>query len=177
MARAWPSREQWAAQAEHHVRTVCFAHERVSDDPANWLTPDEQTELGERLGKVVGETRRVLRGRGTEADVRSDRRTISHANRRARSGSADAILHAVADVLRTAGRHLGTDNADLSRLRELAAMVRQRRDRAAAAAEEQAVRSEVARRNSQEGWQAELERRRRIDTHDPLITHAAGGAE
>ena len=63
------SRDEWAADAQHRVRTECHAHQRVSADPADWLTADELTEaraLGATLAKA---TRRALNTAARDHDA------------------------------------------------------------------------------------------------------------
>lgn len=45
MSYAWPSREEWAAAAEHSVRTACYPLERVPEGAEHYLTADEVAEM------------------------------------------------------------------------------------------------------------------------------------
>lgn len=45
MSRDWPSREEWAARAEHAVRTACYPMERVPEGAENYLSEDEVAEM------------------------------------------------------------------------------------------------------------------------------------
>jgi hypothetical protein len=177
----WPSRQEWEAGAEHHARTICYASERVPSDPGHWLTPTELAELRERADAVVREVRSTLRGRNVP-DVRSDRTTINHAHQRITTTRTDVggVLKAAADLSRTAARRIDGQSLDLLRFDHLIRTMSERHSAAAAAAEWEAVRREIARRTSDEGWQAELDRRRRIDTRTTVFVHHAprpAGAE
>lgn len=43
--RTWPTREQWAAAAEHSVRSLCLPLERVPAGHEHYLTPHELAEM------------------------------------------------------------------------------------------------------------------------------------
>lgn len=43
--RTWPTREEWAAAAEHSVRTACYPLERVPEGAEHYLTADELAEM------------------------------------------------------------------------------------------------------------------------------------
>lgn len=43
--RAWPAREQWAAAAEHSVRSFCLPLERVPAGHEHYLTEEELAEM------------------------------------------------------------------------------------------------------------------------------------
>ncbi|WP_157253145.1 hypothetical protein [Nonomuraea typhae] len=45
MSRGWPSRVEWAAAAEHAVRTACYPMERVPEGAEHYLTSDEVGEM------------------------------------------------------------------------------------------------------------------------------------
>lgn len=45
MSYMWPSREEWAAAAEHSVRTACYPLERVPEGAENYLTSGEVAEM------------------------------------------------------------------------------------------------------------------------------------
>ncbi|WP_031166007.1 hypothetical protein [Streptosporangium roseum] len=45
MARLWPTREEWAAAAEHSVRTACMPLERVAEGAEHYLSTTEFAEL------------------------------------------------------------------------------------------------------------------------------------
>ena len=64
----WPSREEWAAKAEHYVRTQCYTWQRVSTEPSDWLTPAELAEARALAVAIVKATRTALTraGRGNE---------------------------------------------------------------------------------------------------------------
>lgn len=60
MKKPWPSREEWAAQAEYAVRTACYPRERVSPDPASWLTAEERQDARDLLALIHPAARRLL---------------------------------------------------------------------------------------------------------------------
>lgn len=163
----WPSREEWAAKAEHAERTSCFTHERVNSDPSEWLTAQELTEGRSLAAKVVRATRIALgkAGRG------NDRYALNDANRRAITDYAtfDDVAYGWAEIARTA-RSVDVLSEATERLGALAEKMRTVRDEAAQAAEDKAVVEAIARRNSDAGWAKELERRARFERGPQLTT-------
>jgi hypothetical protein len=163
----WPSREEWAAKAEHAERASCFTHERVSSDPSEWLIAQELTEGRSLAAKVVRATRIALgkAGRG------NDRYALNDANRRAITDYAtfDDVAYGWAEIARTA-RSVDVLSEATERLGALAEKMRTVRDEAAQAAEDKAVVAAIARRNSDAGWAKELERRARFERGPQLTT-------
>jgi hypothetical protein len=200
----WPSREEWAAAAEHSVRTACFPLERVPEGVEHYLTADEVAELDElqtRLSDAARSalTREIKRLRSLlpprpsriaeriawfEALTREQQATAhrlstleyarTDVGRRARGEAAawagwyhgGANYRHVTDLLVAP---FVEDRESLERLILLESRYRALRRQAADAALALAIEDEVAKRNSDEGWAKELERRARIDG-GPLIT-------
>ncbi|WP_435113358.1 hypothetical protein [Nocardiopsis synnemataformans] len=171
----WPERHEWEAAAEHYVRTMCDPRERVSRDVGRWLSYEETSDLHEQLYLVVKDTRCVLNRAARQAgpgpapvDVRVDRTLLSSGLRQTRRPYADVddVLLGANSVMVVATRRLGKDNTELVRLTHQTQQLRTRRDTAAQAAVEEAVRREIARRATEEGWQTELSRRACIDAAD-----------
>jgi hypothetical protein len=162
----WPTREEWQAKAEHAARTSCFAHERVSDNPADWLTAQELADGHALAAKVVRATRTAL-GKAGRGD---DRYALNDANRRARTDYADFndIAYGWAEIARTAQSVDALPEAT-EQLRVLAEKMRGARDEAAQAAEAEAVAKAIAERATDEGWEKELKRRARVE-RGPQVT-------
>lgn len=61
-ARAWSSREEWQAQAEHAVRTSCTKFERLERQQpnTNWFFLAEEQEFEELAGPAAAELRVLL---------------------------------------------------------------------------------------------------------------------
>lgn len=163
----WPTREEWQAKAEQAERTSCFPRQRVSSDPAHWLAADEMDEGRKLAAKLVRATRIAL----GKADRAADRYDMNDWNRRAVDEDADVDDVAsgwwqIARYARSA--EVAPEMAD--RLTTLSESMRQRRDTAAAAAEEQAVAKTVAERATDDAWEKELKRRARIERGPQLTT-------
>jgi hypothetical protein len=163
----WPSREEWQAKAEHAERTSCFARQRVSSDPADWLTAEELDEGKKAAAKLVRATRIAL----GKADRVADRYTLNQYNRDATEEDADvdAIASGWWQIARIA-RSVETLPELADRLTVLSEKMRQARDTAAEAAEEAAIAKAVALRASDAGWAKELERRARAERGPQLTT-------
>lgn len=56
----WPTRDEWAAQAEYSVRTSCYLHERVSPNPLHWITAEELAETRTLIAEILPIARRGL---------------------------------------------------------------------------------------------------------------------
>lgn len=163
----WPTREEWQAKAEHAARTSCFAHERVSDDPSDWLSGQELADGHSLAAKVVRATRIALgkAGRG------NDRYALNDANRRTRTDYAtfNDVAYGWAEIARTA-RSVDVLPEATEQLGALAEKMQSARDEAAQAAEEQAVAKAVAERATDEAWEKELKRRARVERGPQLTT-------
>jgi hypothetical protein len=162
----WPSREEWAAKAEHAARTQCFTRQRVSAEPHEWLTADELTEARSLAVDVVKATRTAL----TKAGRAAERSDLNAHGREAAEDWADvnALSFCWRQITRIANSVDATPE-ETERLAALAAQMIDKRDRAAQAAEDQAVAEAIARRNIDAGWAKELERRARFE-RGPQIT-------
>ncbi|WP_149563839.1 hypothetical protein [Streptomyces cacaoi] len=163
----WPTREEWQAQAEQAERTSCFSHQRVSSDPASWLTADEMSEGRKLAAKVVRATRLAL---GKAGRV-NERYSLNDYNRRALG--EDASVNDVAGgwwhIARIARSvEVMPDAAD--KLTTLAEKMRQERDAAGEAAQKEAVAEAIARRATDAEWEKELQRRARIERGPQLTT-------
>lgn len=183
------SRDEWAADAGHRVRTECHARQRVSADPADWLTADELAEartLGATLAKA---TRRALNTAARDHDknalptwLRDARFNVSGALRELAGAerSTDMDGHAYAwHRLQKYAEEQAKDATTTARgrLAALVAKMRAARDAAAEEALQAAIAREVANRNSDEGWARELERRERVrrgPTVTTITVHADG---
>jgi hypothetical protein len=164
----WPTREEWAAKAEHATRTQCYTWQRVSADPAEWLTDEELAEARELTVAIVKATRTAL----TRAGKANLRPTLNAHGRDAARDWAD-VQQLSFDWGRivTLARSVEAATDQVARLSALAALMAQRRDAAASAAEEEAVARAIATRNSDSGWAKELERRARIERGPMLTVH------
>lgn len=173
----WPTREEWQAKAEHAARTSCFAHERVSNDPSDWLTDQELSDGHALAAKVVRATRTAL-GKAGRAN---DRYALNDANRRARTDYADFndVAYGWAEIARTA-RSVDALPEVAEQLGALAEKMRISRDEAAQTAEDQAVAKAVAERATDEAWEKELKRRARVEQGPQVTTitvHEDGSTE
>ncbi|MGP4008176.1 hypothetical protein [Streptomyces sp. 4N124] len=101
--------------------------------------------------------------------LRSDRLHLNGGLRRGTSDYAtvDDINHSIGRVIDYALRY-DAPASTVDRLAALVARLLQHRDGAAQTALDAAIREEVAKRNSDEGWAKELERRARIG-RDPIL--------
>lgn len=165
--RPWPTREEWAAKAEHSVRTACYLTQRVTANPAAWLTDAELTEARTLTTQIVKATRAAL----TRAGRADDRPMLNKYGRSAANQYADV------DDLARAWGHIGSiaksvhATADqVEQLDALAAKMLTARNSAAQADLDAAIEKAIAVRNTDEGWQQELERRARIDA-GPVVTY------
>jgi hypothetical protein len=164
--RTWPTREEWTAKAEYSVRTACYLTQRVTANPAAWLTADELTEARTLATQIVKATRTAL----TRASRASDRPMLNKYGRSAADQYADV------DDLSRAWGHIGSIaksvHAAADQVRQLdalAAKMLTARNAAAQADLDAAIEKAVAVRNTDEGWQQELDRRARIDA-GPVVT-------
>ena len=175
----WPSREQWAAKAEHSVRTACYKAQRVSNSLAAWLTADQIVETVDLVDQIVKAGRREINRRlrstdtGTErAALLGHRSQLNAAARRARQylSEVDELAHAWGRINETA-QALGVATGEVDRLGTLCVGMVQRRDAAAEEALQAAIDRTVAERNSDAGWAKELERRARIEAGPTVTIH------
>lgn len=153
------TRSEWAADAEHAVRTACYTTQRVTSDPAVWLTGTELAEARDLAAKVVRATRTAL----TKAGRANERPHLNAHGREAASTYADTgdLACAWARILQIAATVQAAPE-QAARLAALAARMTGARDTAAETALQDAIGREVARRNSDEGWTQEQVRRARI---------------
>ncbi|MGW2010917.1 hypothetical protein [Streptomyces nigrescens] len=163
----WPTRDEWQAKAEEAERTSCFPRQRVSADPADWLTADEMDEGRKLAAKLVRATRIAL-GKVNRA---TDRYDMNDWNRRAVDVDADVddVASGWWQVARYA-RSVDVQPEAADRLTALAGAMRQARDVAAGEATEQAVAKAVAARATDAEWEKELKRRARIERGPQLTT-------
>lgn len=163
----WPGREEWAAEAEHFTRTQCHGWQRVSSEPSDWLTSAELDEARTLAVVIVKAARTALTrvGRGSE------RVHLNAYGREAAEDWADvsALSYAWAHIARIA-RSVEAAPEKVERLAALNGQMTGTRDKAAMAAEEEAVAEAVARRSSDAGWAKELERRARVERGPQLTT-------
>lgn len=101
--------------------------------------------------------------------LRSDRMRLNDGVRRGTSeyATVDDIAHSIGHVVDLALRY-DAPAATVDRLAGLVSQLLQARDGAAREALDTAIRKEVTKRNSDEGWAAELQRRSRLGV-DPVI--------
>lgn len=198
----WPSRQEWAAAAEHSVKTACFPLERVPDGAEHYLTPDELAEMRSLHVELSKAARPVLSGEiarlqavlptpapqkvadycawldtltPEQANTAALLALLKHVRRdvgQVANGRRDPLVRREPLAFTVLARPVvgllsGLDG--WQRLAELDAAWQAARLRAADEALAQAIEDEVAKRNSDEGWAKELERRARIDG-GPLIT-------
>ncbi|MCX5209762.1 hypothetical protein OG689_10750 [Kitasatospora sp. NBC_00240] len=201
--RTWPTREEWAAKAEYSVRTACLPNERVSSNPADWLTADEINEartlipaivkatrasLNRQIKQVRGQLGHIPTGVGyydwyenlpaDQKNLADQHDRLLSARRQLNSESKRALYEyaPVDDLLIAWGRiggaaaHANAAQAETDRLNVLQHALADRRSAAAEQALADAIERTVARRSTDEGWAAELERRAGIDA-GPLVTY------
>jgi hypothetical protein len=200
--RTWPTREEWTAQAEYSVRTACLPNERVSTNPADWLTADELDQARTLIPVIVkaaraGLNRAVKAARTELGDIPTndyydwyenltDRQKplatrigeLSSARRRLNSEAKRALdEYATVDNLLIAwGRiggaavHADAAQVETDRLNALQHALVDRCNTAAEKALRDAIERTIARRNTDDGWAAELERRAGIDA-GPRVTY------
>jgi hypothetical protein len=72
----WPSREQWAADAERSVRQSCYAIQRVSGSLSSWADDDERAQLVHIARNARLGSSRIVRVLERPSDVCLD--DISH---------------------------------------------------------------------------------------------------
>jgi hypothetical protein len=188
----WPTREQWQANAERHVRQGRLATERVPNEAEHYLSADELAERDRLRVELAVATRPLL-----TAEITRLRALVPDKPRRSADSAqwwedlwdtdpdrAEAVqhLHHLEVDRRYLTRYLrnGTegpygcpfagipdnliaDPGKRARLRELAALHQQRLQQAAEVAEQDAVDREITRRGTEQAWQRELQRRERID--------------
>ncbi|MFD4596742.1 hypothetical protein ACFWPQ_01790 [Streptomyces sp. NPDC058464] len=162
----WPSREEWAAKAEHATRTQCYTWQRVSTEPSDWLTPAELDEARTLAVAIVKATRAALTraGRGNE---RPD--LNAHGREAAQDwNDVNTLVFCWGQIARIA-RSVEAAPEKVERLTVLSTQMVAGRDKAAQEAEEKAVADAIATRNSDAGWAKELERRARFE-RGPQIT-------
>jgi len=192
MARVWPTREEWEADAERATRFACFGWERLPDglDFTTAAEAAERERLLAELELLKPAVCRALDARITElrADF-PDRPRAGKARiawmldlegdayqmachlvmyEQSRSGLRTGKTH-VLGVLRT--HYLLEDALWRPAHRRMVLLhnkAQLRRDQAAALAEQAAVDAEIARRRTDEAWLQQLERRARID--GPRVT-------
>jgi predicted transcriptional regulator len=204
--RTWPTREQWAAKAEHYIRTLATPSEWASKQPNTFLTNDELAEADQLVTTIVKASRasithrtnplrrslpdmptgaalydwldQITPGQRADADQLLDllscRRDLNSSAKLVAGeyATTDNLLHGWSRVVVAAAK-AGAGSADAGRLAELARKLRTGRDNAAEEALNASIAREVARRNSDDGWQEELERRARIDAGPVVTRHAA----
>lgn len=189
------------AKAEHYARTLCLAHERVSNDPTEWLLPAELDEARALIPGIVKATRAALNRqlkplRKQLGDIPRDGfyawfddltveqkqlfeqhgHLVQH-----RSQLNDAATRATGEYVTAsdllflwgricvAAKAVDAATVEAKRLNELARSMGFRRDCLAAEALQSAIRREIDKRNSDNGWADELERRASIEA-GPLVT-------
>jgi hypothetical protein len=188
----WPSREEWQAAAEYSVRTSCYAHQRVARGPKPYLSDDEIAELAALDVALAKATRPVVLRRIKElrklladwpepatgtfydwydtlpenvqqalSELRSLEQVRTDLHRRSRG--VIPVAHLQATPHRDVPADLIPDQAIADRESELLRKWASLRDAAAEAATEAAVAREIARRATDAGWRAELQRRASID--------------
>lgn len=163
----WPTREEWQAKAEQSARTSCFARERVSSIPTDWISADEMTEGRELAAKLVRATRTAL----GKAGRTGERPSLNQWNRDAldEDATVDDVASGWWQIARYA-RSVDVMPEAADRLTALSESLRQKRDSAGEAAEEKAVAKAVAERTTDEAWEKELKRRARVEQGPQLTT-------
>jgi hypothetical protein len=173
-ARTWPTREEWAAKAEHSVRTVCYTSQRVSQDPQTWLSTEQLAEATRLVNEIVKASRREINRRVRE-NIDTDA-TPSHRRQLNSANTSSKSIYRQVDTLARdwsrlaeVGNAMGAAPKQADRLASLCAEMLRNRDAAAQADLDTAIAREVAKRNTDAGWAAELERRASIEA-GPLVT-------
>ncbi|MEV7770522.1 hypothetical protein [Kitasatospora sp. NPDC086791] len=204
--RFWPTREEWAANAEHYVRTACAPKERVSNRPADWLATDELAEARALIPAILkaaraGLNREVASLRAQLGDIPKGvgwydwhdsltaeqqalanrhselidaRRSLNSEAKRAleEHNTVDYLLFAWGQISAAAAR-VDAAQEQTDRLDALQYALAERRNTAAQAALRDAIDRATARRNSDEGWAEELERRAGIEAGPRVIRYPA----
>lgn len=184
---AWPTREEWQADAEHHVRRECLAAERVPNGAEHYLSAAALAER-DRLRVAVARSARprltteIKRLRALPGDSEAARLVELESCRRLltrflRDGTVTAAVYG--NPFAWSALEQVADPGQLARIRELGELHQQRLADAAEAATLAAIEREVERRQTDEAWQRELERRERVDHGVHVVNHtlsALGGA-
>ena len=165
---SWPTREEWAAKAEHAERTSCFTWQRVSSEPGMWLS-DDALDAARTLAKEIVKATRTALTRAGRADERPA--LNSHGRDAARDWADVAELSYDWGRIVSIANSVNAAPAQVERLSELSALMIQHRDQAAHAAEEKAVMQAIYIRNTDAGWAKELERRARVERGPMLTVH------
>jgi hypothetical protein len=174
--RIWPTREEWAAKAEYSVRTVCYTSQRVSRFPMDWLTEEQFLDARRLVEAIVKATRReinrAVRETPDNREVLGYRLQLNAAARGAKALylEVNKLAQDWSRIATVAG-HMGAAPEEAAKLSELCAEMLKRRDTAAQADLDAAIEREIAKRNSDEGWAAELERRASIEAGPRVTRH------
>lgn len=144
--RPWPTRDEWAAEAERFARTICLPRERVGEQLSDWATPEQREALREAAREARSALHRVMKLADYEYALVGE--LAYEANR------VSWVQQAIGEIVRAHGN-------------------------AATEATERAVADQIAFRNSEEGWQHELERRRDLDERGAGVVkiHRATGGD
>jgi hypothetical protein len=163
----WPTRQEWQDKAEQSARTSCFARERVSSEPTDWISVDEMAEGRALAAKLVRATRIAL-GKAGRA---GDRPSLNQWNRDALDeyATVDDVASGWWQIARYA-RSVDVMPEETDRLKGLSESMRQKRDAAAGNAEEEAVAKAIAERATDAAWEKELKRRARVERGPQLTT-------
>ncbi|WP_030277169.1 hypothetical protein [Streptomyces sp. NRRL B-24484] len=174
-AIAWPTREQWQADAERAERTSRRAADRVPSAPADWLPPAELAEARRLAAVVVRQARKALTAAGNAAH----RPTLNEYGREAADAdvTVSALTCAWRSILRIAEEQGELSTPETAQLHKVYEELTDSYYSGAQAAEDQAVRQAVEFRATEEAWQQELDRRARVERGPKVTTitvHADG---
>jgi hypothetical protein len=162
------TREEWMAKAEESERTSRFPSERVSDDPATWLSEAEIAEATALVQAIVKAARKTL---PTEGGHRQD---INRAALEFRKEAGDSVInwHCRAYQLCSSARRANIVPEQVARLDTIRQAMNDRQEVAGRQAEDVAVAEEIERRKSEAAWLEVVAWRERIDrTGGITITH------
>jgi hypothetical protein len=165
-SNTWPTRTEWAAKAEHAVRTSCYHSQWVSSEPRTWLTEAQLVELRTLTIAIVKATRTALTRAG-----QAEKRVSLNAYGRGVANSYASVDQLGTDAARVMSIARQVDAAPelVAQLDALITAMVTARDTAADAELNAAIARAINTRNTDEGWAKELERRARIDA-GPMVT-------
>ncbi|WP_354643903.1 hypothetical protein [Kitasatospora camelliae] len=198
--RVWPTREEWAAKAEYSVRTFCTMYERLpadavfttpdEDTEAQRLAQTLATAVRPLLNAEINRLKTLLPDRPKAGRARTNwfielegtrydnacnlgsleelRRDIA---RSAKAGAWGRIHWEISRINRSyPAINLCQLLNDLDALDATVTRAEDRRRTEAQRLEDEAVAHEMAKRNTDDGWAKELERRARVEA-GPLVTY------
>lgn len=171
MAHNWPTRAEWQADAARYTRTRTSQYDRIPRKLSAYLTDEETTALGHLTEHVIRTTRAALT-RARRGDQRPHLNAAGRAVRDELKSTDPVITTIIYDgrTITTMAREAGADSEPVERLAALLATLRTHYLAAAEQAEAAAIAAEEARRTTDEAWEAELQRRQRVEAGPQVKT-------